>query len=49
MAWLIAQRARIRGQIERYQRQQETLPEKIQCLELELWRPTIILSAAQNS
>jgi len=36
MAWLIAQRARIRGQIERYQRQQETLPEKIQRLELEL-------------
>ena len=36
MAWLIAQRARLRGQLDRYRRQQQALPDKIQRLELEL-------------
>ncbi len=36
MAWLIAQRGRLRGQLDRYKRQQQALPEKIQRLEVEL-------------
>lgn len=36
MVWLIAQRGRLRGQLDRYRRQQQALPEKIQRLELEL-------------
>lgn len=43
MAWLIAQRARLRGQLERCMRQQKTLPEKIQRLELELACPDHVI------
>ena len=36
MAWLIAQRARVKGQLDRLRRQQGTLPERIQTAEAEL-------------
>ena len=36
MAWLIAQRARIKGQLDRLRRQQGTLPERIKTAEAEL-------------
>ena len=36
MAWLIAQRARIKGQLDRLRRQQSTLPERIKTAEAEL-------------
>ncbi len=36
MAWLIAQRARVKGQLDRLRRQQDTLPERIKSAEAEL-------------
>ena len=36
MAWLIGQRAKLRGQLDRYRTQQAALPEKIRILENEL-------------
>lgn len=36
MAWLIGQRARVKGQLDRLRRLQGTLPERIQATELEL-------------
>ncbi len=36
MAWLIAQRARVKGQLDRLRRQQGTLPEHIRIAEAEL-------------
>lgn len=36
MAWLIAQRARVKGQLDRLQRQQGALPERIKTAEAEL-------------
>ncbi len=36
MAWLIAQRARVKGQLDRLRRQQGTLPERIRTAEAEL-------------
>lgn len=36
MAWLIGQRAKLRGQLDRYRAQEAALPEKIRILEYEL-------------
>lgn len=36
MAWLIGQRAKLRGQLDRYRAQEAALPEKIRTLEYEL-------------